>query len=87
MNANISFQLLSHAKQNQRTNHVLTKRYVKDQPTQMFLLEENKNLISFTSQMLNLQNETFLNGLDKLSARKVNTIKSSNIVYIFYLYQ
>ena len=28
-------------------------------------------------------NETFLNGLDKLNARKVNTIKSSNIVCIF----
>ena len=33
--------------------------------------------------MLNLQNETFLNGLDKLNARKVNTIKSSSIVCIF----
>ena len=42
-----------------------------------------ENLISFASQMLNLQNETFLNGLYKLNARKFNAIKSSNIVYIF----
>ena len=77
MNANISFQLLSHAKQNPRTNHVLAKCYVKDQPTQMFLLEENENLKTFASQMLNLQNETFLNGLGKLNERRVNTIKSS----------
>ena len=35
--------------------------------------------------MLNLQNETFLNGLDKLNTRKVNTIKSSNIVCIFFI--
>ena len=33
--------------------------------------------------MLNLQNKTFLNGLDKLNARKGNTVKSSNIVCIF----
>ena len=33
--------------------------------------------------MLNLQNETSLNGLDKLNERKVNTMKSSNIVCIF----
>ena len=33
--------------------------------------------------MLNLQNETFLNGLYKLNARKFNAMKSSNIVYIF----
>ena len=56
---------------------------MKDQSTQMFLLEENKNLISFASHMLNLQNKTFLNGLDKLNARKGNTVKSSNIVCIF----
>ena len=62
---------------------MLAKCYAKDQPTQMFLLEENENLISFTSQMLNLQNETSLNGLDKLNERKVNTMKSSNIVCIF----
>ena len=49
----------------------------------MFLLEENENLISFVSQMLNLQNETFLNGLDKLNARKVNATKSSDIACIF----
>ena len=81
MNANISFQLLSHAKQKPRTNHVLAKCYLKDQPTQMFLLEENKNLISFTSQMPNLQNETFVNGLDKLNALKVISHA------FFYLYQ
>ena len=33
--------------------------------------------------MLNLQNKTFLNGLDKLNSRKGNTVKSSNIVRIF----
>ena len=77
MNANISFQLLSHAKQKPRTNNVLAKCYVKDQPTQMFLLKENENLKTFASQMLNLQNETFLNGLGKLNERRVNTIKSS----------
>ena len=33
--------------------------------------------------MLNLQNENFLNGLDKLNEPKTNTIKSSNIVCIF----
>ena len=33
--------------------------------------------------MLNLQNETFLNGLDKLNARKVNATKSSDIACIF----
>ena len=32
--------------------------------------------------MLNLQNKTFLNGLDKLNSRKGNTVKSSNIVRI-----
>ena len=51
----------------------------------MFLLEENENLISFVSQMLNLQNETFLNGLDKLNACKVNTTKSSDIACIFVI--
>ena len=51
----------------------------------MFLLEENQNPISFSSQMLNLQNEKFLNGLDKLNERKVNTIKSSNIVCVFFI--
>ena len=35
--------------------------------------------------MLNLQNEKFLNGLDKLNEGKVNTIKSSNIVCIFFI--
>ena len=65
------------------TNHVLAKRYMKDQPTQMLLIEENKNLISFASHMLNLQNKAFLNGLDKLNARKGNTVKSSDIVRIF----
>ena len=35
--------------------------------------------------MLNLQNENFLNGLDKLNERKVNTIKSSNIVCVFFI--
>ena len=69
------------------TNHVLAKCYPKDQPTQMFLLEENKNPIIFASEMLNLQNETFWNGLDKLNPRKVNTIKSSNTYVFFYLYQ
>ena len=53
----------------------------------MFLLEENKNPIIFASEMLNLQNETFWNGLDKLNPRKVNTIKSSNTYVFFYLYQ
>ena len=33
--------------------------------------------------MINLQNETFLNGLDKLNEHKVNTIKSSNIASAF----
>ena len=35
--------------------------------------------------MLNLQNETFLNGLDKLNARKVNATKSSDIACIFVI--
>ena len=35
--------------------------------------------------MLNLQNETFLNDLDKLNARKVTIIKSSNIVCNFFI--
>ena len=64
---------------------MLAKCYAKDQPTQMFLLEENENLISFASQMLNLHNETFLNDLDKLNARKVNAIKSSDIACIFFI--
>ena len=53
----------------------------------MFLLEENENLIIFASEMFNLQNETFLNGLDKLNPRKVNTIKSPNTYVFLYLYQ
>ena len=79
MNPNSSFQLLSQAKQKPRINHVLAKCYAKDQPTQMFLLEENENLISFASQMLITEETegTFLNGLDKLTERNVNTIKSS----------
>ena len=35
--------------------------------------------------MLNLHNETFLNDLDKLNARKVNAIKSSDIACIFFI--
>ena len=35
--------------------------------------------------MLNLQDETFLNGINKLNARKVNTVKSSNILCNFFI--
>ena len=47
-----------------------------------FYLKKTR-ILCFASQMINLQNETFLNGLDKLNEHKVNKIKSSNIVSVF----
>ena len=52
----------------------------------MFLLQEEKSLIFFVSQMLNLENQKFLNGLDKRSALKVHKIQSSTIAVLFFIY-